>query len=487
MKQKKNIQMPICSDCHESKEFSSAQLKKKSAERKCVDCVHVLSFEDQRAELCKWLTSHGAELNISISKNSDNYRWLSTNKRLGKNQTVVFIPQQCMMTMTDALTCEFVTQISGAASHTVLALYLLQEKKKSKDSFFYPYIALLPKKYDVPIHWSNDKVKELNGTIGEHMLKMKKHALLTEYKALNTNLISFEEFQWARTVVITRVFSCKMTQAGKDVECLVPIADMMNHDLEPNVTWSFDNDLNGFQMESLKCILTNSQLHDSYGEKCNSRWLINYAFTIPQNHFANQSSFFFPNPFREMTSTDDTRGTTLSDIICQRNFDDSFSGYNYCIQNQLESRVSQNLDFRFQVSAILEKTSKSNLDLISKMFGFARCCCLDFEIKDNTIIISNGTVLQLKDNYIYDINPMLNTNFISEENEIKAIELIGCSARQTLDLFKDSLDNNIKTLITGEKAVLQFYCDLQDFVKTRKFSALRKSETFRYYWTLMKK
>jgi hypothetical protein len=368
-------------------------------------------------------------------------------------------------TMTDAKMCDLVNKIdkSITSSHTLLALYLLQEKKKHNNSFFYPYIALLPQSYsDIPLHWPQILLKQLNGTICEHMLKMKKHALKSEYQSLKTNLISFYEFQWARTVVITRIFSCNK------IDCLVPIADLMNHALEPNVEWSFDNNLNGFHMLASKPMLTNSQLHDSYGVKCNSRWLTNYSFTLANNQLANQSSFFFPNPFH--------------DVVCQRNFDDSFSGYNYCIQNNLESRVSQDCNFRFQVTAILDKISESNLDLIRKMFGFARCCCLKLLSKENEICFSNGTTLEMKDGYIYDINPMLQTKFISEENEMDAMQLIASSAKQTLEWISSSNDKNIQKMITGEKEVLQFYCDLLDFVKNNKFSMLRKSQ-YHYYWT----
>ncbi len=477
--------MPICSTCHESKEFSSAQLKKKSAERKCVECVHEInettnefepSFEDKRAKLCKWLTTYNAEINISLTKNSENNRCLVANKRMIRGQSAVFIPEKCMMTMTDAKSCELVKKINynSQSSHTLLALYLLQEKKKQEKSFFYPYITLLPNNYnDIPIHWSKEKTKELNGTICEHMIKMKKHLLLVEYKTLDTNLIHFEEFQWARTVVITRVFNCKIKSIH--VECLVPIADMMNHALEPNVEWSFNNDLDGFQMLMTKCIVTNSQLHDSYGLKCNSRWLTNYSFTIPNNDLHNQTSLFFPNP------------KYFDKIICQRNFDDNFSGYNYCIQNKLESKVSQDLNFRFQVSAILDGISESNLTLIRNMFGFARCCCLDYIVQDNNILFSNKTILQTKDDYVYDINPMLKTEFVSEENEIAAIELIQNVAQQTLSrIVSKSDDFHISTMITGEKQVLLFYCNLYEFTRCNKFSKLRKSEKFQYYWNKIK-
>ena len=47
--------------------------------------------------------------------------------------------------------------------------------------------------------------------------------------------------------------------------------------------WKFDTELNAFTVTSLEKIPTNFEIFDSYGRKCNHRFLLNYGFALLQN------------------------------------------------------------------------------------------------------------------------------------------------------------------------------------------------------------
>ncbi len=442
--------MPKCSTCCAvSPVFSSAQLKRKSAERRCVECVHEPCFDEKRKELCLWLLKHGATLKVSMV-DFDGYRCLKTTSRVAKHEELVFIPLRCMMTMTDAKKCALVQSLKDVivTPQTYLALYLLEEKRKHNASFFYTYISLLPKHYkDMPVCFDRHQINFLKNSICESMLLTKQHSLAREFATLVGLVdITFDEFVWARTAVITRVFNCKINK--KETECLVPIADMMNHAKEPSTQWEFDSERDGFTMASVRMIPSALQLYDSYGDKCNSRYFGNYGFTLADNHNSNQAAIFFelPNGF----------------VLAKTNYDDGFSGYTYCVDNKLIE--NERLDkIRFQVPMISEHVSKPNEALIRSMFGFARMC-------------ASGRS--------QDFDKMAEIGPMSDGLELEALEIIGDAAQKARDLLPHPTDPRWQALFLCEITVLDFYIQLADFAKTNRPEVIRRSDKFHWYWNM---
>ncbi len=64
---------------------------------------------------------------------------------------------------------------------------------------------------------------------------------------------------------------------------MVPYADMLNHYRPRETKWQFDDLVEGFTVISLKAIDNGAQLFDSYGQKCNHRFLLNYGFSVENN------------------------------------------------------------------------------------------------------------------------------------------------------------------------------------------------------------
>ena len=446
--------MPICHFCEDPKAvFSNSQSKKKSQDRKCVNCttsdtdkiIINKSFQDKKNELYNWLFRNGATLKVAIVNNENNYRSLFASERLITKQNVVFIPEKCIITLKNAKLCDFVKTLSNTSifsTHTLLGLYLLEEKYKQQSSFFYPYIKLLPENYkSMPLFFDDETFQELKGSHCQTMLLSQRLSLHNEYKKIAQELqnkICLDDFLWARTAVITRVFNC-----GKFViEGLVPISDMMNHSLSPNLGWEYDDDIHGFKMTSLKPILKNMQLFDSYGPKCNSRYFINYGFTIPNNEVSNQVALFF-------------------DYVFCKNFDNGFSGYDMTV-NYLQTK--QKSQFRFQVPAIHELCSDIDKSLVQAMFGFLRC------VVDNNIL-------------------HLKTDFQNEANERKVFAIISQESKKRLLDYNTNVKNiDIARMIESEQNVLHYYINLNDFAQSHERNlsyALSKNEIYKTYWKLL--
>ena len=97
-----------------------------------------------------------------------------------------------------------------------------------------------------------------------------------EYRAFG-----LEEFVWARLVVITRIFGLVVN--GNKTDGLVPMADMLNHKRPRETSWTFDDSRGSFTITSLRPMSRGEQIYDSYGRKCNSRFFVNYGFSLEDN------------------------------------------------------------------------------------------------------------------------------------------------------------------------------------------------------------
>jgi len=92
---------------------------------------------------------------------------------------------------------------------------------------------------------------------------------------------SLQDFWWARMMVASRNFGISID--GLRTDALVPYADMLNHYRPRQTRWFFDSRRQAFVIQSLVKLHAGQQVYDSYGKKCNSRFLLNYGFTVEHN------------------------------------------------------------------------------------------------------------------------------------------------------------------------------------------------------------
>src|ERR1700691_413738 len=83
---------------------------------------------------------------------------------------------------------------------------------------------------------------------------------------------------------------------------------MLNHKRPRQTTWSYTDERAGFIIESLDDIKRGDEIYDSYGKKCNSRFLLNYGF-INLDNDANEV------PIRITYNEDDPLITVKKEMI----------------------------------------------------------------------------------------------------------------------------------------------------------------------------
>ena len=77
-------------------------------------------------------------------------------------------------------------------------------------------------------------------------------------------------------MVCSRIFGIEIE--GVKTDGFVPYADMLNHKRPRQTAWTYTDDREGFIIEALEDIKRGEQIYDSYGKKCNTRFLLNYGF-----------------------------------------------------------------------------------------------------------------------------------------------------------------------------------------------------------------
>ena len=87
-------------------------------------------------------------------------------------------------------------------------------------------------------------------------------------------------------MVCSRIFGFNID--GVKAEGFVPYADMLNHKMPRQTSWNYSNARKGFIIQACESIKKGDQIYDSYGNKCNNRFLLNYGFINLNNQDDNE-------------------------------------------------------------------------------------------------------------------------------------------------------------------------------------------------------
>lgn len=286
----------------------------KKAQERGGKTSELIPGQDKYDVLLQWLRDGGSKFSqLELKYYTVDYRGVHAKSRMEKDQIILEVPLPLIMTSDLAKTCAIGLRIRSSgcqlrSSHSWLACMLLQEKY-DPNSFFRPYIDTLPQHYrNMPIFFDDDELHELKGSFSLKMISDRKISLKQEYDNIVQHVPEFRkyhlhEFMWARLAVITRIFGFEVNNQKTDG--LVAMADMLNHKRPNETSWHFDGSLNAFTITTTKRLLKGAQVFDSYGRKCNSRFFVNYGFTLDQNE-DNQAVMIFslPRPGPDATEAD---------------------------------------------------------------------------------------------------------------------------------------------------------------------------------------
>lgn len=171
--------------------------------------------------------------------------------------------------------------------HGFLTTYILQERLKGEESYYFPFIDILPKTFEnFPIFFTPEEKEWLKGSPFLSQVEEKIEDIKADYdliceKVPEYSQFTITEFSEIRMMVSSRIFGMNIN--GKKTDGFVPMADMLNHKRPKQTSWTYSDEKAGFVIEALKDIPRNEQVYDSYGKKCNSRFFLNYGFIVENN------------------------------------------------------------------------------------------------------------------------------------------------------------------------------------------------------------
>ncbi|ORX88619.1 SET domain-containing protein [Basidiobolus meristosporus CBS 931.73] len=253
--------------------------------------------------LWEWAKTNNCYLEpLEIRLNEDGFRAVYAKRDIQEEEKIGSIPGKLVISQETARTA--LPQYSDLPGHVLLKVYLIHERLRGVDSFWQPYISVLPKTFSTPLWFNTEEYAVLKGTNLEFAAEEYKQKIDQEFdlvrktlngSTVNEHLITREMYYWATTVVSSRAFSSKLDPNATDEEdqqIMLPLLDMLNHKLRQPITWS-----NHEGQVSFVCnrkVAAGEEVFNNYGAKSNEELLQGYGFCIENNevdYFALKINF----------------------------------------------------------------------------------------------------------------------------------------------------------------------------------------------------
>ena len=230
---------------------------------------------------------------IEIKFFSNENRVIIAKENIKKSEIILKIPKNIIITFETAKKFYIknnklleLIKTFKFPKHSLIALFILENLNNEKYNFYFNF---MPNNFkNFPIFHTNKELEYLKGSNFYDDIINKKQDLLFDYekiKNLNFN-INFNKFCEIHMLISSRIFGIEINNENTDA--MIPFADLFNHSYNKNTNWYFNDELNCFVVEAIKDINKNEEIFDSYGNKSNSRFLLNYGFLIEDNNNFNE-------------------------------------------------------------------------------------------------------------------------------------------------------------------------------------------------------
>eukprot|EP01032_Pedospumella_encystans_P015705 gene15706-17948_t len=404
---------------------------------------------DKFATFEKWLLQNGTNLpKLELKDYGDEVRGCHTKEDIHDEEVIIEVPLKCLITVEMGKETEIGRAIIksridlDAPKHIFLMVFMLVDRK-DPHSFFKPYYDILPETLNnMPIFWTPEELKYLEGSYLLEQIDERNIAIEADYLAICNvvhefrDLCTLQEFKWARMCVCSRNFGLVIN--GLQTAAMVPYADMLNHYRPRETKWQFDEELQGFTVVSLQTIRAGAQVYDSYGRKCNHRFLLNYGFSVENNI---EPDGFCPNEvpiFVEMKKTDplyDVKST-----FYRRDLSTPYRRIRVCVSDNENTRLL--LAFLRVVEA-----DRDDFDILVSTSGNS----LYRSLRDAQQAISIRNETRVMAALLHTLQVLLGAYPTSLEQDTRRLE--------SDEFAPFSNQRHAVIQIRGEKEVLHFYVD----------------------------
>lgn len=238
-----------------------------------------------------WLVGGGARIDAVEITERDGLRGAIAARDIAAGEVVVSIPRVLLVTLEQLALSELgrgllEADLALSSMHATFAAWLCTARRRA-DSPYHPWFDTLPRDLDDhSIHASADELALVAGTMTGALLDELRADLDEDLAALRAHVapcrdLARDDLLWAGLFVGSRVYGLIVDDV--DTSVLVPFGDLFNHAAAPGTNWYYDVDSRAFVIVARRAHRAGEPLCIRYGGKPNSRLLVQYGFTLPDN------------------------------------------------------------------------------------------------------------------------------------------------------------------------------------------------------------
>ncbi|GBG27738.1 Histone-lysine N-methyltransferase setd3 [Hondaea fermentalgiana] len=257
--------------------------------------------EEKRMDAFRaWLGQNGVELT------SVDFAWIEElgcngvkcTRDVAEDEVAFAVPRKLMISIEAVARSQSKRNVVGEMLRTdghvrrvpslALALVLLAEVSRGEDSFFKPYLDILPRKFPtLPMSWTTEELDGLEGTEAGRQAVLRILNSFMFYCHVETRLrasmpkLNYGLFLWALEIAMTRQNPVPLeADPSQHGLALIPVFDMCNHD-EGKHTASFDMASDMLECAAMHAFAKGDEFRIFYGPRPNDTLLVYAGFCMP--------------------------------------------------------------------------------------------------------------------------------------------------------------------------------------------------------------
>ncbi|XP_065364246.1 actin-histidine N-methyltransferase isoform X4 [Calliphora vicina] len=238
----------------------------------------------------KWASDNGVHYDgFKIQKFPDLQSGLVAEQDIIKDKLILSIPRKLMLSE-DNLECDMLDLLPKMK----LVLVLIEESLKP-DSFWRPYLDILPKSYNTVLYFTVEEMSELKGsnalpTILEFCNNVARTYVEIFYYITmkNKKLFNYDLLRWAVSTVMTRenLIPRSKPLPGEEtpstIAALIPFWDMANH-RNGSISSFFNVETQEMESKAQEDFKKGEQVFIHYGDRSNAELMTHNGFINAQN------------------------------------------------------------------------------------------------------------------------------------------------------------------------------------------------------------
>ncbi|XP_064622974.1 actin-histidine N-methyltransferase-like isoform X2 [Lineus longissimus] len=247
-----------------------------------------------------WIGNNVTSDSVKIRRFGNGGDGLQATRDLPCQSLFLTIPRKVMMTTESAQLSSLGAlipqdNILKVMPNVVLALHVLCEQA-NPDSFWLPYIKILPNTFSTPLYFSPEELQLLKGSQAFYEALSQYKNIARQYAyfhklfqsnptakmlPIHTNFC-YDDYRRAVSVVMTRQNQIPSCEDHQMINALIPLWDMCNHS-NGQFTTDFSLEKDCSECYALQDYKEGDQIYIFYGNRSNSEFLIHSGFVYPDN------------------------------------------------------------------------------------------------------------------------------------------------------------------------------------------------------------